>query len=62
VDDAGVVGLGAGGLADALALVSAGFVSLPVAGFSAGLSVLPPASVEVVPFASALLLAGLAEE
>jgi hypothetical protein len=62
VDEAGVVGLaGAAGVVDGLALASAVFVSLPAV-FSDDPSVLLPASEEVVPFASALLLAGLAEE
>jgi hypothetical protein len=58
----GVLGVvDAGGLADVLVLASVAFVSpVPEAGLSAA-GVLP-LSVEVVPFASALLLAGLAEE
>jgi hypothetical protein len=55
--------VGAGELVDVLGFVSAVFVSPPPeAGFSAAPSVLLPVSGEVVPFASALLLAGLAEE
>jgi hypothetical protein len=58
----GVVGVvGAGGLAEALALVSDALVSLAPEGAVSAVALLP-LSVEVVPFASALLLGGLAEE